>query len=68
MIDLTKLKTNYITDKNGNRVSVILPLPEFEELLEDIQDLAVAAERKEESTLTHEDVIKELREDGTIRD
>ena len=35
------LQAQYITDENGNKTAVILPIEEFQELLEDLQDLAV---------------------------
>ena len=34
--------------RQGQRESVLLPVKEYEELLEDLQDLALMAERKEE--------------------
>ena len=40
------LRPQYIIDNNGNKISVILSIKEFEELLEDPEDLARVAERK----------------------
>ena len=56
----------YVTDSDGNKIAVILPLAEYEELLEDNQDLAVAAERKDESTVSHEQLAEELKRDGLL--
>lgn len=56
----------YITDKNGKKTEVILPLEDFERLLEDLQDLATAAERREEESIPHEELIKQLKEDGLL--
>ena len=39
---------HYVVDEQGNRVAVILPLQEYEHLLE---DLAVVAERREEPAI-----------------
>jgi len=50
MVKLTKLHPQYITDENGEKKSVILPISEFEELIEDIEDLATVAERREEKS------------------
>ncbi len=58
----------YVTDSEGNKTAVILPIEEYEELLEDLEDLAVAAERKNESTVSHEQLLTELREDGLLPD
>ncbi|MDR9402401.1 MAG: hypothetical protein RI580_03080 [Halothece sp. Uz-M2-17] len=66
MIKLHNLHPEYITDQQGKKKSVILPISEFEELIEDMEDLAAVAERKEETTTSHEDLIAELKEDGFI--
>ena len=58
----------YVTDSDGNRRAVILPIEEYEELLEDLDDLAVAGERKDESTISHEQLLTELRKDGLLPD
>jgi len=42
-----KCNPEYITDAKGRRKSVILSIHEFEELMEDLHDLAVLAERKD---------------------
>ena len=43
-------RNRFIVDEKGNRVSVVLPVDEYEELLEDLHDLAVVAERRREPT------------------
>jgi len=42
---------HYVVDEHGNRVAVILPLQEYERLQEDLHDLAVVAERREEPAI-----------------
>ncbi len=66
MVKLQELHPQYITDEDGKRTSVILPMVEFEELLEDIEDLASVAERREEPTISHEELITEMKKDGLI--
>jgi hypothetical protein len=63
-----KLHPQYITDEQGNRVSVVLPVAEYEELLEDVDALAAVAERRNEPTISHEQLIAELKRDGLIQD
>jgi len=41
----------FVTDQKGEKTSVILPLAEYEALLEDLDDLAVIAERAHEPTV-----------------
>jgi PHD/YefM family antitoxin component YafN of YafNO toxin-antitoxin module len=63
-----QLHPQYITDENGNRVSVVLPVSEYEDLLEDIEALAIVAERRDEPTLSHEQLKEKLKRDGLIQD
>ncbi len=58
----------YVTDGHGNKKAVILPLVEYEELLEDLHDLAVAVGRRDEPTITHEQMLAELNKDGLLSD
>ncbi len=66
MLDLKQLEVQYVTNHNGEKTAVILPIAEFQELVEDIEDLAAVAERREEPTVSHEDLIVELKRDGLI--
>ena len=66
MIRIQDLHPEYVTDERGNRKSVILPFSDFQELIEDIEDLAAIAERRNEPTVSHEEILKELRNDGLI--
>ena len=63
-----KLHPEYITDEAGHRKAVILPIEEFDKLLEDMGDLACVAERRGESTVTHTKVLEELKKYGTPSD
>ena len=56
-----KLHPQYVTDTAGNQTNVILPLGEYTELLEDLDDLAVVAERVNEPTVPRAKVVAELR-------
>ena len=56
----------YIVDEEGNKTAVVLPIEKYEELLEDFHDLAVIAERKEESTIDLEEIKKRLISDGIL--
>ena len=52
----------YVVDEHGNRVAVILPLREYEQLQEDLHDLAVVAERREEPTIGFDELKKRYRD------
>jgi len=48
----------YIVDELAFRVAVILPLQEHEQLQEDLHDLAVVSERREEPAIGFEEFKK----------
>lgn len=56
----------YLTDDRGERTAVLLPISAYEKLLEDLDDLAVVAERREEPTIPHEKFVSELERDGLL--
>jgi PHD/YefM family antitoxin component YafN of YafNO toxin-antitoxin module len=56
----------YITDEGGQRTAVVLPISDYEKLLEDLEDLAVVAERRDEPTIPHEQFVSELKRDGLV--
>lgn len=66
MINVKELNLKYVTDKNGHKKEIILPIEEFESLLEDLDDLAAAAERRDEKTIPHKELINELKNDGIL--
>ena len=56
----------YLTDEYGERTAVVLPMAEYEKLLEDLEDLAVVAERRDEPVILHSQFVDELKRDGTL--
>jgi hypothetical protein len=66
MLDVKHLELEYVTNREGDKTAVILPINRFQELMEDIEDLAAVAERREEPTISHEQLLAELKEDGLI--
>jgi len=56
----------YVTDANGERTAVILPLEEYEELLEDLHVSRIAFETKDEPTRPLSDLVDEMRSAGEI--
>lgn len=66
MLTLRELQVQYITNATGKKTAVILPIEEFQELIEDLEDLAVAAERHDEPTVPHEEVVTRLKRNGKL--
>lgn len=56
----------YLTDEAGKKTAVVLPIVDYEKLLEDLDDLAAIAERREEPIIPHEEFKAELRRDGLV--
>ena len=60
--------TQFLTDSRGEKVAVVLPLQEYDSLMEDLQDLAVLAERRDEPRLSLDEVKERLKADGLLPD
>lgn len=60
------VREQYIVDNHGKRTAVLLPIEQYERLLEDLHDLAVVAERREEDPISLEEMTQRLREDGRL--
>ncbi|MBO3840681.1 MAG: hypothetical protein JTT17_07715 [Candidatus Brockarchaeota archaeon] len=57
----------YIVDEKGEKKEVVIPVEEYEELLEDLHDLAVVAERRGEPTVPLEEIIEKLKRNGILQ-
>jgi len=60
------MNARYITSEDGSRTDVVLPVADYEELMEDLHDLAVIAERRDEPSVPLEEVKKKLKENGLL--
>jgi len=60
------MQEQFITNKAGQKISVILPIHEYETLLNDLEDLATIAELKNEPTVSLDNVIKKLKADELL--
>lgn len=58
----------YLTDESGQKTAVLLPIAEYEQMLEDISDLAAVADRRGEPTMAHDQFFQELKKDGLLPD
>lgn len=56
----------YVTNENGERTAVIMPIEEYEELLEDLHVTRVAEETKDEERIPWEQVKNELVSEGKL--
>lgn len=65
-MNLKEIEFQYVTNQAGEKTAVLLPIGEFQEPMEDIEDLAAIAERREEPTISHNELLAELNRDGLI--
>ena len=63
---MKKLHEQYIIDEKGQKTAVVIPVDEYEELLEDLHDLAIIAERRDDPTITFKELKKKLKQNGLL--
>ncbi len=59
-------REQYVVDAKGRKTAVLLSLDQYERLLEDLHDLAVVAERRDEEPISLEELKRRLKKDGLI--
>lgn len=59
-------KRQFIVDEKGRKKAVLLPIREYQELMEDLEDLAIIAERREEPSEPFDIVKKRLEKKWRI--
>jgi len=55
----------YLTNEKGKKTAVVLSVADYEKLIEDLDDLAVIAERREEETVPHDELKKQVKRNGS---
>lgn len=56
----------FVVDAKGKKTGVLLSLKQYEKLREDLHDLAVVAERRDEQPISLEEVKRRLKKDGLL--
>ncbi len=54
------MTTKFLTDKKGKKVAAVIPIKEYEEMMEDLIDLAAIVERRNHETIPWEQIKEEL--------
>jgi hypothetical protein len=52
----------YLTDEAGKKTAVVLPISDYEKLLEDLHDLSAIAERRQDAVIPHDQFKIELKQ------
>jgi len=63
---MSRSQEKFIIDENGRKTAVVVPVKRYARLLEDLHDLSVIAERRDEPTVSLKELKKKLRSDGLI--
>jgi PHD/YefM family antitoxin component YafN of YafNO toxin-antitoxin module len=63
---LKEVAEQYVVDSQGRKRGVILSLERYQRLLEDLHDLAVVAERRNEEPISLEEMKERLKQDGLV--
>ena len=60
------VQEQFVIDSKGKKTGVIIPLKQYEKLLEDLHDLAVIAERRGEEPVSFGEMQQRLKENETV--
>ena len=63
---MSTVREQYVVDGRGKRTAVIVPAQQYQKLMEDLHDLAVVAERREEKSISLETMKRRLHKDGFL--
>jgi hypothetical protein len=60
------LREQYVIDAKGKSISVILPFEQYQQLMEDLHDLAIVAERRDDEPINLAEMKRKLADDGLL--
>ncbi len=64
---MSKIHEQFIVDQTGKKTAVIIPLKDYRQLMEDLHDLSVVAERRHEPTISLDELKQRLVADGLLQ-
>jgi hypothetical protein len=59
-------KRQFLVNEGGRKMGVVLPVTKYRKLLEDLHDLAVVAERREEEAISLQEMKRRLKTNGVL--
>ena len=59
-------KEQYLTYDKGDRIAVVIPIKNYEKMQEDLHDLSIIAERKNEMLISLDEMENQLKQNGKI--
>jgi len=60
-------QAQFVVDGKGKKTAVLLTVKQYEKLLEDLHDLAVVAERRNEKPISLKEMRQKLENDGLLQ-
>jgi hypothetical protein len=63
---MSAVHERFVIDTHGKKTGVILSLKRYQRLIEDLHDLAVVAERREETPISFEEIKQRLKKDALV--
>jgi len=63
---MSVLREQFVTNAKGKKTGVILSLKQYQQLLEDLHDLAVVAERRREEPISFDEMKRQLKKNGLL--
>ena len=60
------MTTQFLTDDRGQKVAVVIPIADYESLMEDVADLAAVAERRDDERISLSELKEQLIADGLL--
>ena len=63
---MAAIEEQFVVNAKGRKTGVLLPLKQYQKLLEDLHDLAVVAERRAEKPIGLEEMKRRLKKNGVL--
>lgn len=60
------IQEQYVVDSSGTKTAVILSIEQYEQILENLHDLAIVAERRTELPISAAEMRKRLNRNDTL--
>ena len=60
------MSTKFVTDEKGKKIAAVVPIKRYEQLIEDLQDLEMVAQRRNDERIPYAEIKKKLIADGTL--
>jgi hypothetical protein len=62
-LETLRNKVKFLIDNSGKRTHAVLPMKQYQELLENLYDNAVADSRQDEGTISFDELTSRLKND-----